>query len=180
MPQTLPLKTLQTSTGWHMLTLKVQVLLWRTWQKTRHMYVSNGSYEDVSKGNIQKEPVESLLRSLLLVLMDNATAEYSFITSFFATEPQPLPSHLKESSNPLSPPTSLSPLPGESDDNPSKDGSEQSTLSRRRMSGIISSTSLNMSSVSPKEEQANLNTIWKQVMDPVLEYTKVRSFRFSV
>ncbi len=105
--------------------------------------------------------------------MDNATAEYSFITSFFATEPQ-IPVHLKENSNTLSPPSLLSPLQGEFDDVRSNHGSEQGTLSRRRLSGINSSASLSLSGVSPKEEEANLTAIWKQIMDPVLEYAKVR------
>lgn len=109
--------------------------------------------------------------------MDNATAEYSFITSFFATEPQ-LPIHLKENSNTLSPPSLLSPLQGEFDDVRSNNGSEQGTSSRRRLSGMVNSGSLPSPAVSFKEEQGNLNAIWKQVMDPVLEYAKVVQLSF--
>ncbi|QRW15915.1 vacuolar protein sorting-associated protein, Vps52/Sac2 family protein [Rhizoctonia solani] len=36
-----------------------------------------------------KEPPEAAFRSLLLVLLDNATAEYAFLSSFFRQEPNP-------------------------------------------------------------------------------------------
>ncbi|CAL1700934.1 unnamed protein product [Somion occarium] len=123
-----------------------------------------------------KEPIEALFRSLMLVLMDNATAEYTFITSFFATEQLPLP-HRKETSGNslLSPPSLLSPTSADFDDirsNPASDYAPSSP--RRRLSSFNSA--VNMALASPettlKEEQSTLNGIWKQVMDPVLEYCK--------
>ncbi|KAI0775920.1 Vps52-domain-containing protein [Trametes elegans] len=120
-----------------------------------------------------KEPLEALVRSALLVLMDNATAEYSFITSFFAHEPRPtMPS--KESSGSVASPPMLSPTNGEFDEarsNPGSDfGGGESVGPRRRLSSFTSLMSTAAAEPTAKEELTALNALWKQVMDPVLDY----------
>jgi hypothetical protein len=103
-----------------------------------------------------KEPLEALLRSILLVLMDNATAEYSFVTNFFATEASSLP--------PLS--ALLSP-DGPTFDQQSAAGSDGGLTHRTRGESISKSPRL---TISAKDEQTTLDAIWKQILDPVLEY----------
>ncbi|KAI0353539.1 Vps52-domain-containing protein [Trametes cingulata] len=119
-----------------------------------------------------KEPLEALVRSALLVLMDNATAEYSFITTFFANEPRPaMPS--KDSSGSVMSPPLLSPTNGEFEDMRSIPGSDyggESVAPRKRLTSITSVMSGGMQEPSAREELAALNALWKQVMDPVLDY----------
>ncbi|KAI0796778.1 Vps52-domain-containing protein [Abortiporus biennis] len=121
-----------------------------------------------------KEPIESLLRSLFLVLMDNSTAEYTFVSTFFATDPLPT-SPSKDPSNTLSPSSLLSPTQGDYDEVRSNPGSDYTpgspTTPRRRVNSMNFAMSMGQS-LSPKEEQNHLNNIWKQIMDPVLEYCK--------
>ncbi|KAJ2986509.1 hypothetical protein NUW54_g9742 [Trametes sanguinea] len=125
-----------------------------------------------------KEPLEALVRSALLVLMDNATAEYSFITTFFANEPRPA-LHSKDSSGSVMSPTLLSPTQGEFDEirsNPGSDFGGESVAPRRRLTSITSVMSAGAGAPeqpNAKEELAALNALWKQVMDPVLEYCQV-------
>ena len=113
--------------------------------------------------------------------MDNATAEYAFITAFFANEPRP-GLHSKESStfsaSPLSP--TLSPSKAEFDEprsTPASDvgGSETMSPRQRVMSitsvlGVSSLPSAPDATAPSKEEQAALNSLWKQTLDPVLDY----------
>jgi hypothetical protein len=47
----------------------------------------------------QKRPVEALFRSLSLVLLDNASAEYTFIVRFFSAPPETVPSSRLASRN---------------------------------------------------------------------------------
>lgn len=125
---------------------------------------------------LQKEPIESIFRSLMLVLMDNATAEYTFVTTFFSLEEQPV--HRKESSGNslLSPPSLLSPTSGDFDEIRSNPGSDYGPSSPRRRP-VSFGSAVNIALAGPeaimKEEQSNFNNIWKQIMDPVLEYCKV-------
>ena len=116
--------------------------------------------------------------------MDNATAEYAFINAFFASEPR----HSKDAGGPMSPPI-LSPIKGEFDEPRSAATSEiggSETMSpRRRVMSITSvlggapNTPGAEGGPSSKEEQAALNQIWKQVMDPVLTYCEVSPGCFS-
>ncbi|KAF9268122.1 vacuolar sorting protein [Marasmius fiardii PR-910] len=94
-----------------------------------------------------KEPVEALLRSLLLVFMDNATAEYSFLQSFFS--PVSIPSAI-----PTSPMVPLTP-------SATDDGS------RSRASSIAIPNVL----PDPKATQ-NTDALWKQVFEPVMTYVQ--------
>ncbi|KAG9219022.1 hypothetical protein CCMSSC00406_0001432 [Pleurotus cornucopiae] len=112
-----------------------------------------------------KEPAEAMFRSLMLVLMDNATAEYTFITSFFANEPLPMPA---DSEAPLLSPTALlSPDGSISFDNRSIAASEHEL---RRSSST--SQGITAALANSKAEQAGFDALWKQVFDPVLEYTQ--------
>lgn len=124
---------------------------------------------------IQKEPVEALLRSMLLVLMDNASAEYTFVTTFFATDPRP-PMHSKDSSGSIrSPPSLLSPTIGEFEDIASSPGSDFGGRSpRQRVSSIGNAIGPTSPNPSTGDEQAALNSTWKQIMEPVLQYCQVR------
>lgn len=109
------------------------------------------------------EPLEALFRSLLLVFMDNATAEYTFITSFFINEP--LQPAKDESSSHLFSPTLLSPT----HEHGSFGGSDFGD--RRRTTSISSFNAAPPSfATALREDQAAADSIWKQVMDPVLEY----------
>lgn len=116
----------------------------------------------------QKEPIEALLRSLLLVFMDNATAEYNFVTTFFPLDPL-LPS--QESDNSLFSPPLLSPVAATErrlSNTPSDYGGR-----RNRASSIVSTGGFASLSAAVKEEQASSDAIWKQIVEPVLEYTDV-------
>ncbi|KAI6163061.1 vacuolar sorting protein [Pisolithus thermaeus] len=114
-----------------------------------------------------KEPLEAILRSLFLVLMDNATAEYSFITTFFSFQPlAPVGNQENASSTPP-----LSPDHGVLDDGKSIADSEARTevagpnLSMGR-NGLGRRTDMD------KRARNELVNLWKKVFDPVLEYTK--------
>lgn len=130
----------------------------------------------------------------MLVLLDNGTSEYSFVSSFFSSPP---PIQASVSSPPLSRSDSglgldangsalLTPTGGEFPDHRSN-GSDAGWAPRARLDSINSvlgmppplngSGSGTPQSASsgrdPKEEGANLTLIWKQIMDPVLEYCQV-------
>ena len=136
----------------------------------------------------QKAPMESLLRSALLVLMDNATAEYTFITTFFSPDQNPVPVR-KET--PMSPPTAYgSPSPMVLDD---ETGTPAGALSATTPTSIATPLTVDTDSnpaqvyslvrgATPqphlpvqlsKEDQTALNAVWKQITDPAVEYTQV-------
>lgn len=117
-------------------------------------------------------PIEGLFRSLLLVLMDNGAAEYAFIARFF----DPSDVAAGPSSPLLSP---RSPLPG--DNVPSEFGGFN--FSGRTRSGSVLIDLPTPIATPPrtntnKEQQAFLDGLWKQVMDPTLEYCQVKILRF--
>ncbi|KAH9062806.1 vacuolar sorting protein [Lactarius vividus] len=121
----------------------------------------------------QKEDVEALLRSALLVLMDNGTSEYVFVTIFFAPEPSPPPPDTPEVvSSHLFSPTSLSAtLPGDDAvSNPATDVVPETP--KQRTESVFSNEGLRPSPQLSKEDQTALNAIWKQIMDPALDHTK--------
>ncbi|KAH9951693.1 Sac2 family-domain-containing protein [Amylocystis lapponica] len=119
-----------------------------------------------------KEPVEALLRSALLVLMDNATAEYTFVTAFFSPERRPA-MQTKESNSSIRSLSLLSPTTGDFDEIRSNPGSDVNGFSpRTRVASIGGVIGASSPEVSVKEEQAALNATWKQIMEPVLEYCK--------
>ncbi|KAJ8086801.1 Vacuolar protein sorting-associated protein 52 [Marasmius tenuissimus] len=96
-----------------------------------------------------KEPLEALFRSLLLVFMDNATAEYTFLQTFFTPEPITM-------DTPSSPMVPLT---------PASEGSSRSRKSSMANAEIP---------IDPKTTQANTDALWKQVFEPVTNY--VQSF----
>ncbi|KAF8663429.1 hypothetical protein AX16_000999 [Volvariella volvacea WC 439] len=111
-----------------------------------------------------KEPLEALWRSLLLVFMDNATSEYAFIAEFFL--PPSSCSDIANSS--LSPTALLSPERTSFQDSRSISGSELATP--RAVSNPV--PIIAQSANATKQDKANLDSIWKQIFDPVLEYTQ--------
>ncbi|KAF8897678.1 vacuolar sorting protein [Infundibulicybe gibba] len=119
-----------------------------------------------------KEPIEALLRSLLLVFMDNATAEYTFLRAFFSVEPF-MPSEDSKSSL-LSPTGLLSPDRGSFTERRSSVGSD---YGEPRGMPVQPNRSSSSSMISSKEERVTIDALWKQILDPVLEYcqTFVRS-----
>jgi len=130
----------------------------------------------------QKEDVEALLRSSLLVMMDNGTSEYAFVTTFFAPEPDLPPVHTPRvvSSHLFSPPSLSAPLPvDDAGSNPASDVVPVTPRPRERGDSILSNESMHSASRLSKEDQTALNAIWKQIMDPALEHTKV-VLQFSV
>lgn len=95
--------------------------------------------------------------------MDNATAEYTFIKMFFSSEPA-FPS-LESSNSIFSPQALLSPIEQQSI------GGSQYGGNRSRANSITMPSSPFPATASlSKEEQVNIDAIWKQVFDPVVEY----------
>lgn len=109
--------------------------------------------------------------------MDNATAEYTFVTSFFSIEPvAPLPSSKSTSGSLFSPTAMLSPTKGVFDDRRSVSGSEiGGQMPRPRADSMASISGTIKSPATLKAERAPLDTIWKQIIDPILEYCQARS-----
>lgn len=166
--------------------------LWRTWAMIRTMYVPFRAESSLRVLMIravrQKAPMESLLRSALLVLMDNMTAEYTFVTTFFSPERNPIPVR-KET--PMSPSAAHETLPymvpdGEAE---TQTGALSATTSTSLATPVTVDTNSNPAPIystargatpqlSPpvqlsKEDQTALNTVWKQITDPAVEYTQV-------
>jgi hypothetical protein len=111
--------------------------------------------------------------------MDNATAEYTFISSFFASSPSP-PS--VEASLSLLTPTAVVPTPTmmATPDTIAFAESRSPVTSEyegssRQVSGAMPGLGGVVPAVSTKEDQALVDAIWRQAMDPVMEYCQVRS-----
>ncbi|KAG2154933.1 vacuolar sorting protein [Suillus bovinus] len=121
-----------------------------------------------------EEPIEAILRSLFLVLMDNATAEYAFVAAFFSSQSFAPPPAMETNSALYSPTaTLLSPDFG-FDDRRSNAGSEIGMQISRPFSGN-GHKPRDMTArpgLMDKAERAPLDAIWKQILDPVLEYCK--------
>ncbi|KAG2757407.1 Vps52-domain-containing protein [Suillus brevipes Sb2] len=121
-----------------------------------------------------EEPIEAILRSLFLVLMDNATAEYAFIVAFFRSESFAPPPAMETNSALFSPTaTLLSPDFGFGD-RKSNAGSEIGTRVSRPFGGNEhgSRDVTALPGLMDKAERVPLDAIWKQILDPVLEYCK--------
>jgi hypothetical protein len=171
-------KTLSSTwNGWRMDKLTDPVSLSHSKLTTKLMYVQFLTFDaprlKASHWG-QREPVEALFRSVFLVLMDNATAEYSFVTSFFSPE-APAPPSSKENDNSTLSPTAT--IKGGFDERRSAIGHE---IGGHKPRGRADSTA-NSVYATPKQstivktERAPLDTIWKQIMDPTLEYCQVCS-----
>ncbi|KAJ7094621.1 vacuolar sorting protein [Mycena belliarum] len=113
-----------------------------------------------------KAPMEALLRSLLLVFMDNATAEYTFITTFFTVDPLVAQ---EDAESVMFSPGLLSP---ESRDRRMSVGGSEHGGRRNRAGSIVGTSGMQSLAAAVKEEQASSDATWKQILDPVLEYTQ--------
>ncbi len=96
--------------------------------------------------------------------MDNATSEYSFITRFFDREAK---------SQPTMPLSALSPLSPRQEESNTESEKVESPFATARAPSISMSTLQAAELQRRKEEQAYFDNIFKQVMEPVLEYTEV-------
>jgi vacuolar protein sorting-associated protein 52 len=90
--------------------------------------------------------------------MDNASAEYTFIATFFKHEPLKVES-LQDVNTP-----SIATFDS------SHSVSESGMFTPRQTN--LNLPSMDASVANLKEEQAAADSAWKQVIDPVLEYTK--------
>ena len=106
----------------------------------------------------KKEPIEALLRSLLLVFMDNATAEYTFLRAFFIPGAS-LP--VDDFNNPV-----LSPVSPDRRLLAEQQSPTGSDCGQPVRSGLPADTT-------HSEAQATTEAIWKQIMEPVLGYCEV-------
>jgi len=112
--------------------------------------------------------MEGLFRSMMMVLMDNATAEYSFICRFFE---EPVDVVLPESGarTPLMSPTASS---FSMDHRLTSGTSERITESRR--TSVIEISAPSMTKEEEKEQKAVYESIWKQIFDSPIQYCQVR------
>jgi vacuolar protein sorting-associated protein 52 len=100
--------------------------------------------------------------------MDNATAEYAFVTAFFsydATVPT------GDSSSMMSPAAFISPDQGTFTEQRSLAGSDYGGQ-RIQSAGMASTNGLSVDTAQ-KEVQATIDALWKQIMGPVLGYCEV-------
>ncbi|KAJ3789445.1 vacuolar sorting protein [Lentinula aff. detonsa] len=110
-----------------------------------------------------KEHPEALFRSVMLVFMDNATAEYTFVKTFFTID-STIPA-LDSQKSLLSPSSLLSPMERQS--NAGSDYGGRSRVESASFAGALDSATN-----AAREEQANVDAIWRQVFDPVLGYVQ--------
>jgi hypothetical protein len=105
--------------------------------------------------------------------MDNAAAEYSFITAFFASELESptVSSPREDTSSFLSPSALLSPIKDGFVERLSNAGSDFGE--HMAADNATEETGSDSRRIAKKEEQAFFDTTWKQVLDPVLEYCQV-------
>jgi hypothetical protein len=109
----------------------------------------------------QRIPVESLFRSLSLVLLDNASAEFTFIVRFFARSMQPVPSR-SQADTPTLAPTPLSLSGGASDATSDVEALRGGAPTPKRRGTVA----IDSSDESLKDAQR----IFHEVFDPALEY----------
>ena len=134
-----------------------------------HVSASTLSIDVRAEFRHKKEPLEAILRSLLLVLMDNATSEYSFAASFFFVEPLPPPSAKELEIGQLS-------AASEPHDRKEIDDNDSTTESESRTPvpnvGAVEPQGLGRIATMDKAERTELTSMWKKIFDPVLDYTK--------
>lgn len=117
--------------------------------------------------------------------MDNATSEYAFISSFFSNDialPQ------QNSSSPAATggtgivsPDGAGSFFGMRSPSGSDFGQQQPLNVQQPLRSAMSSTTPGLGGfvsfvAKSKEEQAVIDTIWKQVIDPVMDYCQVRAY----
>ena len=102
--------------------------------------------------------------------MDNSTAEFSFIASFFFVEPlEPPPSSKDADTGQLSHILTESQYRKEVDDHDYATDSEAMTPVPNPS---VEPQGVSRLSTMDKTERTELTNIWKKIFDPVLEYTK--------
>ncbi|KAF9653375.1 vacuolar sorting protein [Thelephora ganbajun] len=137
--------------------------------------------------NNYKAPLESLLRSALLVLMDNTTAEYTFVTTFFPPDASSVPVRKEAPMSPSIVHESLSPVVPD-DESGIPAGTLSATTSTSLATPVTVDTNSNPAPIyslargaTPqpnlpmqlsKEDQVAFNSVWKQITDPAVEYTQ--------
>lgn len=110
--------------------------------------------------------------------MDNATAEYSFISSFFTSSPSP---DNVDASFALLTPNAVVPTPAAATPDTAMFGENRSPVtsdyegSARHVSLATPALGSMFPPAPSKEDIALVDSIWKQTMDPVMEYCQVRS-----
>jgi vacuolar protein sorting-associated protein 52 len=122
----------------------------------------------------QIAPSETIFRSALLVLLDNASAEYSFIRQFFKQElfrtpqtsvDQPIGLGINEDARRV-------PMGSEVDF-----AQPPQPKSARRQSDVFSQAQARDSAKnghhSASDDEKTFEAIWKQIFDPVLPYVQV-------
>ena len=109
--------------------------------------------------------------------MDNATAEYTFISTFFATQ----------TSLPLAEPNSYAPASTAilSPDGGTSTELQSSSASESDAHQPLSSTTPGLGGfvsfvAKSKEETAVIDGLWKQIMDPVMDYCQVGNFNLRI
>ncbi|KAG8932947.1 hypothetical protein FRC02_000298 [Tulasnella sp. 418] len=111
-----------------------------------------------------KEPTEALFRATLMVLMDNGSTEYAFISKFFQ-EPASIqtPSPLLRS--PVFTPSNLN----FGEDRPPTETATESVSPSRRTSAYLNPPPP-ATRDNDKEQRAMFDGMWKQIMDPAIQY----------
>ena len=172
-----------------MLELTDLELLWHTWAMIRTTCVLRAESPVCTlmiRALRQKAPMESLLRSALLVLMDNTTAEYTFVTTFFSPDANPIRVRKEAIMSPSIVHERLSSMILD-DDAGTPEGALSATTSTSLATPLtVDSNPAPIYSVArgltsqqnlpvqlSKEDQASLNAVWKQITDPAVEYTQV-------
>ena len=174
-----------------MLELTDLELPWHTWAMIRTTCVlrAESPFRTLMiRALRQKAPMESLLRSALLVLMDNTTAEYMFVTTFFSPDANPIPVRKEAIMSPSIVHERLSSMALD-DDAGTPEGALSATTSTSLATPLTVDTNSNPAPIYSmtrgltsqqnlpvqlsKEDQAALNAVWKQITDPAVEYTQV-------
>lgn len=108
--------------------------------------------------------------------MDNGTAEYTFVTTFFVPEPDLPPADTPVSSHLFSPSALSALLPADDAiSTPATDMIQTTPRPRGVTDSIFGDESLRPATRLSKDDQTALNSMWKQIMDPALEHAKVGS-----
>lgn len=121
---------------------------------------------------------------MLLVLLDNATAEYAFIATFFAELPTHNDVPTLETPHSAFSPTQSKTIIGER--RPSFGACALDSPPIARRSSLAQSIPNEVSSggvdswILAKEQQAVLSNLWKQIMEPSLNYCEVSSITFGI
>lgn len=121
--------------------------------------------------------MERLFRALMIVLMDNATAEYAFIRQFFKKEEQNLVPV------PPTPSTagSISLILGALEQDGSSVGTPGAEQQARQPQVPLIAPAIKSPffRIATDEDKA-IDSIWKDVVDPILQYADVRLFIYLV